>query len=468
MAVEQWINLTKDSKFVADEIPNDKRLGELHYELTFAKAILAEYKVKVEPVDAATYTADEMNRNLRFTLQHSRVSNNSGKKKLKVDDTITLPAAGGGEFKVKAKLKKKVVEAEKIFTVRRKLFYQVMQMTGLTASATGSMEQSFWNPGKKYYIKMKREGGVPSVPMIHNLHTNNEHHNFITNARAAFSLKSKGECAYAIVFVNYIAEPGRFAQQATVPVDLGSKLFNRGSGTEVTIPVDECLWHDIDPADDLAKKWLIGGTVKFQEAGSTTWRNIPLNPDDFSVDTSSPQYTYGGHKKIKIRLETSVGQNWFSRKKGTLRVKLTLMNAPGWTNGFAYRDLPLIAIAKKVIWQDQPGNTLAYTLVHEVGHKVGMVPDGQHLLPKAPTTLYGDQPHNQNSHTGPHCSLGAVYAGGYWSGAPACVMFGANGAWAGTVLNHAPDTFCGECEQALRKMDLHVSSLAQAAFLQKL
>jgi hypothetical protein len=111
---------------------------------------------------------------------------------------------------------------------------------------------------------------------------------------------------------------------------------------------------------------------------------------------------------------------------------------------------------------------LAYTLVHEVGHKVGMVPDGQHLLPKAPTTLYGDTPHNQQGHQGPHCSLGANYVGGYWSGAPACVMFGANGAFTGNVLNHAPPTFCGECEQALRKMDLHVSSLAQAAFNQPL
>jgi type VI secretion system secreted protein VgrG len=469
MAVEQWVNLTKDSKFVADEIPNDKRLGELHYELTFAKAILSEYKIKVEPVgDQAAYEQAEMNRNVRFTLQHIRVNNNSGKKKLKVDDSIILPAAGGNEFKVKAKLKKTVVEAEKILTVRRKLFYQVMQMTGLTAGATGGMEQAFWNPGKKYYIKMKREGGVPSIAMIHNLDSNTEHNNFINAARAAFSLKSKGECSYAIVFVNYIASPGEFVQRANIPVDLGSKLFNKGSGTEVTVPVDHFLWHDIDPADDLAKKWLKGGTVAFQEAGSTTWRNIPLNPDDFSVDTSSPAYTYGGHKKIKIRLETSVGQYWFSRKKGTLRVNLRLGAPRGWTNGFAYNNLPLIAIAKKVVWKDQPGNTLAYTLVHEVGHKVGMVPDGQHLKPKAPSTLYGETATNQKGHQGPHCSLGAVYSGVYWSGAPACVMFGANGAYAGTVLNHAPDTFCGECAQALRKMDLHVASLAQAAFLQQL
>src|SRR5256885_16704190 len=104
MAVEQWVNLTKDAKFVADEIPSDKRLGELHYELTFAKALLSEYKIKLEPVgDQAAYTQDEMNRNVRFTLQHIHVSNNSGKKKLKCDDTIILPAAGGNEFKVKAK-----------------------------------------------------------------------------------------------------------------------------------------------------------------------------------------------------------------------------------------------------------------------------------------------------------------------------------------------------------------------------
>jgi hypothetical protein len=330
------------------------------------------------------------------------------------------------------------------------------------------MEQAFWNPGKKYYIKMKREGGVPNIPLIHNLHTNNEHHSFITTSRAAFSLKAKGECAYAIVFVNYIAKPGQFQQTANIAVDLGSKAFNRGSGTEVTVPVDHYLWHDIDPADDLVKKWLINGTVKFQEAGSTQWKNIPLNPDDFSVDTSSPAYTYGGHAKIKIRLDSVVGQNWFSRKKGTLRVKLTLMAAAGWTNGFAYNDYPLIAIAKKVVWKDQPGGTLAYTLNHEVGHKVGMVPSGLGLLPKAPSTLYGETPTNQKGHQGPHCSLGAVYAGGYWSGAPSCVMFGANGAYAGNVLNEAPPTFCGECEQALRKMDLHVSSLAVAAFLQKL
>lgn len=468
-SVEQWVNLTKDKKFVADEIDSKDRLGELHYEATFKKALLSQFKVKIEPVgDQAKYSGGELSRNARFKIVHAHTVNNQGKQKVKAEATITLPAAGGNEFKVKAKFKDKVLEAAKTVVVRRKLFYQVMQMQGLAAAATTSMEQAFWNPGKKYFIKMKREGPVANIPLQHKLDDNAEHNAFIAAARGAFALKAKGECAFAIVYVNYIASPEYFDHRGTYPIDLGSRLFGGSSGSEITIPVDQYLWHGIDPADDAAKKWLINGRLEFQEAGTTTWRSLPLSRDDFSVDTSTPAFAYGGHAKIKIRVDSAVGQNWFSRRKGQLRVRLDL-NTAGWVNGFAYTTIPLIAMAKKVLWGDQRAPKLAYTLNHEVGHKIGMVPDGKGLLPDAPPTLYGDQRGvNDKGHQGPHCEKGAAYAGGRWSGAPGCVMFGADGVWNGVSIVDAPDAFCGECAKAVRKMDLHVTALRQGAFNQVL
>jgi hypothetical protein len=41
-----------------------------------------------------------------------------------------------------------------------------------------------------------------------------------------------------------------------------------------------------------------------------------------------------------------------------------------------------------------------------------------------------------------------------WSGAPGCVMFGADGAWAGATVHNSPKEYCPACEKIVRKLDV--------------
>ena len=79
-------------------------------------------------------------------------------------------------------------------------------------------------------------------------------------------------------------------------------------------------------------------------------------------------------------------------------------------------------------------------MVHELGHKFGMVTDGTGKKPDKPAKYYTGK-----GHMGPHCHKGLPVKASYSSDAGACVMFGAT---------NAPKAFCNHCTPAIRKMDL--------------
>jgi hypothetical protein len=106
----------------------------------------------------------------------------------------------------------------------------------------------------------------------------------------------------------------------------------------------------------------------------------------------------------------------------------------------------LIAVATQITWQDTPPSNLSGFIIHELAHKLGMVPSGtENSLCdlEATKTSYEDK-----GHTGPHCHFGLENQENYLDvGGARCVMFG------------APTTttaFCDACTAALRKVHLGV------------
>lgn len=473
---DQWVNLEKNPDFVGDEVKSAKRLGAADFECTFKKASLAGFRVRIIPVgDHAKYSPTETSRNENFCVRVTGTATNQADKTVKLEKDVFLTAAGGNEYKIQAKYKKKVVESGEVLQARRMLFYQVMHMKGVKTGDTSKMEEAYWQESKNYFIKMKKKGPDAEIDYQKTIIMGNGVSNdaFIKAAGKKFALKGLKPYAFAIAFVNYIAVPGDTTITRDININVPSKISSwAGEGTELKIKLNQFLWCGLVDDDDNNKRWLIGGTLSFVPDGSKPGEEEAIMFDRGDVTVAGPDYrTYGGKAEIKIRLkEGAISRKVFRERKGKWHIELKIKTVDGWINGFAYNGINLLAIANKAVWEDQGESCKAYTINHEVGHKVGMVATGVGRLPEKPPNLYGEKRGvNDQDHMGPHCQKGANWdatkpRGKRWSGSPQCVMFGADGIMDGGTYKPAPAEFCSDCEKAVRKLDLHNKTLVQTGF----
>ncbi len=472
---EQWVNLPKQGKYVEDDIASQERLEAVHVEAGFEKASPAGFWVNVTPVgDHVRYSTGERGRNPNFRVRILGKATNDGAKKVKLEKDIFLTAAGGNEYKVQAKYKRKEVQSEKVLKVRRKLFYQVMRMRSITAATTATMIRAYWKPDKKFFIKMKKMGANAEIAYQKNVGENVASHNaFIAAAARKWTLAGRKPYCFAVAFVDYIAKPGDTIVRDQVHLDVPGKLVNIRWGAEMTIQLNQFLWFGLVPADDRAKRWLIDGKFIFKPDGTApgVQEVIHFNRNDVAI--AGPDYRpHGGKARVKVRLHgTAIDRNLFTSRKGTWHVELKLRTADGWSNGFSYNNYNLVAIADKAVWRDETAAVKAYTINHEVGHKIGMVATGKGRAPDPPASIYGqNRGVNDRDHCGPHCGKGASWdgtkpRGRRWSGIPKCVMFGADGVTdAAGVYHAAPSTYCSDCAKAVRKLDLSGNTLRMGGF----
>jgi len=474
--VEQWVNLPKKAGFVEDEISSQERLDAAHVECSFEKANPADFRVKTTPDRGnLAYTAAEMGRNPNFRLRVIGRATNDGAKNVKLQHDIFLPAAGGNEYKVEAKYKKKTVESGKTLKARRKLFFQVMRMRSITAGPTAMLVRAFWQPDKKFFIKMKQVGPVAEMDHTRNLDDSRASHNALISAAARkWKLASRKPFCFAVAFVEYICAPADIVVRQRMHINVPSKLTARTwTGEEMTIQLREFLWFGLNPADDRAKRWLVDGKLVFKPDGAApgVQEAIRFNRDDVAV--AGPDHgPHGGKSRVKVRIrEGAINRSRFWERAGTWHVELKLRIADNWSGGFAYTQINLLAIATRAFWKDKTRAEMAQVINHEIGHKVGMVATGRGRLPNAPPRLYGqNRGVNDQDHRGPHCSKGATWdatkpRGQRWSGAPQCVMFGSNGiSNRGGRWRAAPAVFCADCAAAVRKLDLSANTLRMQGF----
>jgi len=464
--LEQWVNLDEKPDFRGDGIDDVKRLGAIHFKFTFKKAKPSQFRVRLIPIGAAaTYSDDERNRNEAFRARvTTSVLSNAAQSESVIDKAVHLPAAGGNKYKLQAIHKDKEVDSPVEVIVKRRLYYQVMAMKGMIAHSTATMDDAFLNPEKEVFIKMLSKDPGRDIPLMGVIEGDAKHDQFIRACGAQYSLAKYAPFSFGICFVKYIASSGettvRHRLAANVPSKLGKWSWD---GLQAELDIDQHLWHGFDDAEDLAQAWLLDIYVGFLATGAMVAEAVPRSELCISI-VGPKEFTYGGYKKISVTVvDGAVKRKMASARQGEFIFEVKVKTAEGWTNGFAYTSINLIAIASRVLWKDMDAATREYTLNHEVGHKVGMVSDGTgKAAEKSPNHYTG------NTHQGNHCSKGATFLGGYWSGAPGCVMFGANGAYSGVTLNAAPATFCPDCEPRVRKLDLSAISLSQTGFNQSM
>jgi hypothetical protein len=318
----------------------------------------------------------------------------------------------------------------------------------------------------EYYIKLlkKADGTMAFTKTLYRDSGSgaDNYVDFIKDAKAAWSLQARMPYAFMLVWVNYIAAMAEKEVTQVVDAALPSKAWTWSwSGLSFEFEVGAWLWHGLIDDHDTAQHWLVSIDSWFKE-GTGAWVRVPIPKAQVTL-VGDKRFEFGGYHKVKVDLspEDLAGvRNRFTGRKGKLGFRMKFRVTGGWTNGFSFNGVNMITVAAKALWKTQTDAVKAYTLNHELGHKLGMVADGTGRSPDPPPKLYGQTTTgpsaNNKGHQGPHCEEGASYdaSKGTWSGSPGCVMFGADGTSDGGTYHAAPPTYCASCKPIVRKLDL--------------
>jgi len=483
--VEQWINLPREDKYVEDKITALKRLDFIRFKVKFQKAILSGYKVEIRCVggsDFEDYEATEKQRNINFKLRGMPgVLTNNGETEITCTYDVYLNAAADNQYEIVATHKGKEVTSSFKVKSRKKLFYQVMKMKDCPTTSMAGMETEFWNPGRKHYIEMKKKGAESTVKFIPCLDGTNAGE-FIKASAKGYKLKTHKPYAFGITFVNYSATP----ESLTITREVTFAAPSAGQANHSwEVSLSNHLWYELDPKDDKKKRFFRQIRLWF-EPDDTAAATQVLTIKKAWVEPSGPKTgAFGGRTKLKFTVKLyGSRRRFFSQTNGKWKIQMELVCVRGFQAGFAYNDINLIAICTKTWWDAKDLGSAVQVVVHEVGHKVGMVAHGdkpaygstpalisasaarKSTLPNSHPNLYGDvRGTNDQDHMGPHCTKGAAWdrskpRGQRWSGSPGCTMFGAT-AIAG---NAAPVGFCSDCSKLVRKLDLTGPALKLGGF----
>jgi len=406
--LEQWVNLPKDAVHVEDEIKSEERLGALHFEAEFEKASLTHFKVKVSPRgNKAKYSRKEKKRNANFKIHTFSSQTNTAQKKIKLETDVRLPAAGGNKFLIKAKYRKTIVQSKTFVETRRKLYFQVIQMKGMKVTVktlTSHLEDEYWTPAKRYYIKLKEiasKGDISGYPNFDE-HQQGELPGL---ARGNYS-NIKDPFCFAIILVDQMAASEKPKSKKTIVVD--HKI------PQVLVSTTKPIWKDLDKAGSPEEKWNFGGSFIESVSGKIT----TIDPQDI---------TYVSKYLVKVK-SASLPDGI----KGTVELELKLVNR--FRTGLSLGK-NAICVATRAQWTQRDDGQMKSTLVHEAGHKIGMVPDGDDGGLDKQTTFYYKR--------GGHCNHGK----------DTCVMYG-------TIHAKRSNRFCSDCEDSVRRLDLDASKLS--------
>jgi len=448
-SLEQWVNLFKIDNFVEDEITSEHRLGRFKVKVTLKNGEAEYLKVRLvaEGSDNIEYSDSEKRRNINFKLVKTQPIMTSGDAETELEQEFWLPAAGGNKYKIEAMYKGDVKATSKVIESRRKLFYQIITMRGLTIPSDFSgFEDEYWNEAKKYYIKLKNIG-TAEIDRIENIGSRSDSNALKESAKAVYSgqdydFGSAGSYCVAVIFTDHLAvkDAGktlRWNYNGSI-----SKTTNRNLTIRYASPGqavgNHYLWRDLVTGE--------GPNI------SATFTDHTGAEHDVTSDISLGPVEVGssGIKKL-IFSPANLPDSFFEDASNSGFLSITFDAVNRMRAGLALGD-NVIVICTRAWWRDTPSSKMLDVMVHELGHKIGMVSDGTGKKPDATSKQYTGQ-----GHVGSHCSNGYSYDAGTstWSNGAGdkCVMYGStNGVRA----------FCGECEAPVRKADCDVkwSSIA--------
>ncbi len=191
------------------------------------------------------------------------------------------------------------------------------------------------------------------------------------------------------------------------------------------------LWNNIDSDDWFVKCYFVpDGTLNAIKDTFGLGR-LPISKDKITLNNPTE-----GSTRVRIDISS------LPAEKGKVTLIVNCINR--MRGGVSFRDTNIVAICTRAWWNTILTDEQNETIVHEVGHQIGMVSDGQEALDKG-----GFHYDSSKGHVGDHCHSGIptgrtrydTYNRGE---SPNCVMYGEG----------AGLSFCADCAEKVRKTDL--------------
>ena len=431
--IVQYVNLKKEAVFIdGTQVTGLYQLGHvIRCKVTFNKPGCHNFKIKLVPDPGnISYSATEKGRCVNFERQEAELSlttDSNGEIIVEGDKQLFLDQAGGNIYKISAVDDDgKTVESSATIKTERMLYYIKAEMQGLN-STLNSFSQ-FESEYKSHHIICNKIAD-DVMSYMKNIDTAVELDVFLANADNVYKRhNSKAPYDVLVACADHIAIKNPAISITTLrPVYVGP------GRPPVLLPVryrgkSYPLWHNISEHDS----WFVRGSFTDSRTGRITAINeIQCTPIPIagSVDNC---------KSISVDVEMlPVGV-------GTIRLEVNCVKR--MSGGFSVINTNVIAVAARSWWKPYSVDKQNKILIHEIGHKVGMVPKGTKL--DQPVNYYDER--SSPNHRGPHCHAGIPVQARYDNPKTdkprsTCVMYGSS---------NTVDFFCPDCAECVRKTDI--------------
>jgi len=423
---KHFVNLPRDEKWKdGTHVLNIDRLSQkARFKVRFNKSGAYSFKVKYKPGGSnSAYTDTEKGRNSNFKFEESEktyTTDSDGTKIIASDFFVT--AAGKDSYQLMAKDNDGNEVQSHTKETHRFVYYQGLKMKGVPAASNLT---TFVGEFTKHNITLVSLGSAEMEHMP-NISTGDSDA-FQNKARTAYNgsgASAKAPYVVAIGYTDHLAVKDASQTVVKSGVEVGP------GKPDVEIPIvngsgqSKYLWKNIVPSEG----WFV--SVKFRKDGSATDVAVP-EADCAAVpaDASVPDMC----RKVKVKV------SGLAAATGTITLTVNWVNR--MRGGLSFGGGNLICVCTRAWWQAESTDDQNQVMIHEMGHKVGMVADGTSKGPDKTAKFYEGK-----GHVGPHCHQGLPVQDSY-SGVSGstCVMFGAT---------NGITTFCADCTPAVRKVDL--------------
>lgn len=436
---EQFVNLDRDNKWVDNT--SVKSLGRLGYKpkifVKFDLPGVSEFTLKAIPDGGnETYTDEEKARNSLFKfIEEEKTYQTESTGELVISDAF-LSVGGESTFHFEVKDTQGTTLQTKKLKTLRKIFVQEIKMTGdagkSAASSISTVESEYKKQGfivetltEKTMAEMENIGADDSAT----------YKSAVKTAYQSSDGKKKEPFSLVVGYTSHLAvkTSGRQISKVNVPVGPGkaSVTINiAGPGKTNPAVKKKYLWQKIVTGEG----WFESATFKDDSSGVTT-------VIDEKYCTAIPVNSANPDRSSKVKIDVS------KLTSGTGTITLTVTWVDRMRAGLSFGGTNLICVCTKAWWKNKTSAQQNEVIIHEMGHKIGMVPDGTGKLPDKTDTFYD----STKGHVGTHCHHG-IPAGQarYDTSADAslsdCVMYGST---------NSQSAFCEHCAVAAKKQDIN-------------
>lgn len=442
----QYVNLAEPSERWNDgQALNslDRQTNKPKIHVRFSKAGQHRFTVKVSPRPGnAVYSAREQSRQPLYReptqRSYSYVTDADGTKTV---DDIALPAAGLNTYLFEVvNDKNQIISTEVVETVRR-LYLQEIMLPGPEALP----RPHGFQPTATEYARH----GVDVVQLPPVSTPGDANSDIFTEAgearlrQLAGSVYARSQGPAHAPYTIAVCHVDRLASMLPVqPIYVQTSAGPGAADREVQfVGADgtvSYLWHNIEPNVD----WFLECLFEYTDPAAGV-RRVPVPRDRLTplpFDAAEPKACHA----VNIRLAGLVPIPATGRL--TLRVRLMESAAAG----VAFPDTNLLCVAALSPFEPVTMNYQQETLVHEIGHLIGMVPSGPEWARAHPDEAEMDSSKLDKgpffySQMGNHCHFGLPASQADPTHTGACVMFGGD---------CQSIRYCVHCAKAVRKVDM--------------